>query len=157
MEKGQPIKRDKYLQPLSHDHHHGLMLCWRIKKGLRKGVSAERILAYARVFFEEYLEEHFREEERYLFPIIGLDNKLVMQALKEHIRLRMLFFEEKDLSKACTLIATELEEHIRFEERVLFNEIQKKAGSEELLKMNQQLHSRPAAQSITSCGDPFWV
>ncbi|AEV34421.1 hypothetical protein Oweho_3472 [Owenweeksia hongkongensis DSM 17368] len=157
MDKPQPIKRDKYLQPLSHDHHHGLMLCWKINKGHKKGVSAERIMAYAKHFFETQLEQHFREEEELLFPLIGMKDEGVMHAMDGHKRLRVLFFDEENLDNACQLIAKELKAHIRFEERTLFNVIQEKAGAEELLKMNQQLHSRPAEQSLNTWEDPFWA
>lgn len=156
MEKPEPIKRDKALEPLSHDHHHGLMFCWKIKQGLKKGVSAERIMAYARHFFVEQLEEHFREEEQFLFPLLGMENELVIQAVDEHKELRALFFDEKNKGKACEVIAKKLKDHIRFEERVLFNEIQKKAGKEELQKMNQQLHSRPAELALKTREDTFW-
>ncbi|CDF79955.1 hypothetical protein BN863_22430 [Formosa agariphila KMM 3901] len=31
-----PLKRHKSLQPLSRDHHHGLLLAWKIRADLRK-------------------------------------------------------------------------------------------------------------------------
>ena len=33
-----PIKRSEYLKPLSRDHHQGLLLCWKIRTGLKKGI-----------------------------------------------------------------------------------------------------------------------
>jgi len=39
MEPKKPIKRDKVLQPLSHDHHQGLLLCWKIRTGIKKGIE----------------------------------------------------------------------------------------------------------------------
>jgi len=35
-----PIKRHNSLQPLSRDHHDGLLLKWKINKGISKGVEA---------------------------------------------------------------------------------------------------------------------
>lgn len=129
----------------------------KINKGLKKGISSERIMAYARHFFETQLTQHFREEEQFLFPLVGMEDKGVVRAMREHQRLHYLFFEEGNLDQASNLIAKELKEHIRFEERILFNTIQEKAGAEELQKMNQQLHSRPAEQSTKSWDDPFWI
>lgn len=37
------IKRTKALQPLSRDHHHGLLLCWKIRQGIKLNVEPERI------------------------------------------------------------------------------------------------------------------
>jgi len=38
-----PIKRSIALQPLSREHHHGLLLCWKIRTGLKKGIDIDRI------------------------------------------------------------------------------------------------------------------
>lgn len=154
MKKPKPIKRDKALQPLSHDHHHGLMLCWKIKQGLKKGVTAERIMGYASHFFRDQLEEHFREEEEFLFPLLGMENEIVKKAVEEHKELKSLFFDSST-EEGCEAIAKQLNDHIRFEERILFNEIQKKTGKEELQKMNAQLHSRPAERDLY-WEDTFW-
>jgi hypothetical protein len=41
------MKRDKSLQPLSHDHHHDLHLGWKIRQGLkyciRRGLIVEAL------------------------------------------------------------------------------------------------------------------
>lgn len=39
----QPLKRIEQLQYLSHEHHYGLQVCWKIRQGLSKDVSFERI------------------------------------------------------------------------------------------------------------------
>lgn len=129
-----PIKRDPAIRPLSRDHHQGLLLCWKIRTGFSKGVSTERMKNYADWFYNTHLRKHFDTEEKYVFPVLGNDNELVKQALKEHKILENLFLE-KDSSKtenSLRQISDELEKHIRFEERVLFNEIQIAASGEEL-------------------------
>ena len=151
-----PIKRNPALIPLSHDHHQGLLLCWKLNKGLREGVDPGRMMAYARFFFNEELEIHFKEEEEYLFPIIGLEDHDVGQAMVEHEELRRFFLDEKTGKETCSRIARMLKGHIRFEERILFNKIQDKAGKEELQVMHQKLHSRPAKALSNRWDDPFW-
>ena len=37
--KNKPIKRHKAIQPLSREHHQGLLLCWKIGKGFEKGIE----------------------------------------------------------------------------------------------------------------------
>lgn len=152
-ESKKPIKRNKDLQPLSRDHHNSLLLCWKIRTGFSKGVAVERIKGYADWFFEHHIEPHFEMEEKYLFPILGNNNELVKKATAEHRRLKRLFKHTDDVSKSLSLIEEELEKHIRFEERVLFNEIQK-AASEEQLKTISKFHADEKFRDNTD--DEFW-
>ena len=110
---------------VSRDHHHGLLLCWKIRTGFSKGVDLERIKRYTDWFFNTHLVPHFNLEEKYIFPILGEKHELVKRALTEHRRLIRLFTNTHSISKSLSLIEEELEQHIRFEERILFNEIQK--------------------------------
>ncbi len=155
MHRPDPLKRAEALHPLSHDHHHGLMFCWKLKQGLKREVEASRIMHYARYFFAQQLEVHFREEETLLFPLLGMDHPDIKRAINEHRTLKHLFFEEENLTAACMKIVVELQAHIRFEERMLFNEIQEKASPHELLSINQQLHTR-SGEPDGDWHDPFW-
>lgn len=154
METKKPIKRNKDLQALSRDHHHSLLLCWKIRTGFSKDVAAERIKRYTDWFFEHHISPHFEMEEKHLFPILGNSNELVKKAMAEHRRLGRLFNDTDDIPKSLSLIEEELEKHIRFEERVLFNEIQR-AASEEQLKTISKLHSDEKFRDNTD--DEFWT
>lgn len=149
----EPIKRDIALQPLSRDHHHGLLLCWKIRQGIKLNVEPERIKKYLDWFWVSYLKPHFEVEEQYVFPVMGNENELVKQAIAEHRRLKQLFETEADLLKSISLIEEELEKHIRFEERVLFNEIQAKVRSEQLLQIRQDCSDKSFYENLS---DPFW-
>lgn len=148
-----PIKRHKAIQPFSRDHHHGLLLCWKIRTGFSKGVSAERIKQYADWFFEYHALPHFKLEEQHIFPILGLENELVKKAVAEHRRLTRLFNCADETHKSLSLIEEELENHIRFEERVLFNEIQKTATDEQLETI-LKIHNDEKFNDNTN--DIFW-
>ena len=154
MEEKKAIKRNKNLQPLSRDHHHSLLLCWKIRMGFSKEVAVERIKRYADWFFEYHICPHFEMEEQHLFPILGMRNKLVKQAISEHSRLRRLFNDNDDVTKSLNLIEEELEKHVRFEERILFNEIQQVA-SEEQLNIVSELHTDEKFKENTE--DEFWI
>ncbi len=156
MEK-KPIKREKALQPLSRDHHHALLLSWKIRQGLKRDIAPERIMSYAREFFNQSLKRHFYEEEKFLFPLLGLEHPLIKKACKEHRRLKRLFFTEKNFLKASSLIEEELEAHIRFEELGLFKEIQKKAAGKELRLVAKKLHVRSDNPPLEEWSDPFWL
>lgn len=85
--KPKPIKRKAELQGVSRDHHHALLLAWKINKGISNGVEPERIIAYIDWFRKEHLEPHFIVEEEFMFPILGNEHPKVQQALQEHIQL----------------------------------------------------------------------
>lgn len=153
MEKKKPIKRDKNIQPLSRDHHHTLLLSWKLRKGFSKGVAPERMKAYTDWFFKDHVLPHFRIEEEYLFPVLGQDHEMIKRALAEHRRLERLFRDEKDITRSLHLIEEELELHVRYEERELFNEIQDQASSEQL-EVITEVHKDERFQENTA--DEFW-
>lgn len=149
-----PIRRHTALQPFSREHHHGLLLSWKIRTGLSKGIPTERIKAYSDWFFANHLLHHFDMEERQVFPVLG-DRKhpMVRRALREHGRLRRLFAATKDLDRYLSLIEEELTAHIRYEERVLFQEVQKLATPEQLLAIEHLHKGTPFAEEWEDC---FW-
>ena len=64
MTEKRPLKRNKALKPFSIDHHHGLLLSWKIRTGLRKSIDPTRIGNYVKWFFEHHLQPHFELEEK---------------------------------------------------------------------------------------------
>jgi len=137
---------------LSRDHHQGLLLCWKIRKGISKGVEIERIKAYCVWFYKNHIKPHFQLEEKYIFPLLGNDHELVKKALSDHRRIRKLFEDKEDPERSISLLEEELDRHIRFEERVLFMEIQEVVSDEEL-KIAQKHHKD---SFIDNAEDEFW-
>ncbi|MCR9227916.1 MAG: hemerythrin domain-containing protein [Flavobacteriaceae bacterium] len=150
---GTPIKRHKALQGVSREHHHGLLLCWKIRTGLSKKVAPKRIKTYVDWFFKTHLIPHFELEETYIFPILGMGNPKIKKALREHRRLVRLFTSNVDLIRRLVQIEEELEQHIRYEERQLFNEIQKIA-SDAQLDLIEKYHNHEKFKD--NIHDPFW-
>lgn len=148
-----PIKRHEALKTLSREHHHGLLLCWKIRAGIKKNTELSRIKKYADWFYQTHLIPHFEMEEKYIFSILGSQNDLVRKAISEHRRLKRLFGNDLDHQKTLSLIEEELERHIRFEERILFNEIQKVASPEQLLTIEQIQSEEKFVDNLT---DAFW-
>lgn len=148
-----PLKRHKSIQPLSRDHHHGLLLCWKIRTGFSKGVDPERIKRYTAWFYEHHIQPHFDIEEKYVFPILGKENDLVKRAISDHRRLDLLFSNTDDSSKSLSLIEEELEQHIRFEERVLFQEIQENATEKQLAIISEVHDDQKFVENVQ---DLFW-
>lgn len=153
MENKKPMKRHKALQPWSRQHHFGLLFSWKLRKGFTKNIEIERLQEYAKWFFKNEIKPHFRDEEKYLFPILEENNELVERALKEHRRIKRLFNDTKSPEKSLNRLEEELDAHIRFEERILFNEIQKVATETQLEKITE-IHNE--SQEILEYNDPFW-
>ena len=150
-----PQKRHASLQPLSREHHQALLLCWKFRQGFAKGVEPERMMKYAGWFWTTYLAPHFKAEEDVFFPILAKDHPGIIKALKQHKDLKAMF-HSKDSDVAYTLrqIAFELEQHIRFEERDLFNDIQEKASPAQLEALTK-LHTEEKFEE--NIEDMFWI
>jgi hypothetical protein len=80
---------------------------------------------------------HFAIEEEAVFPVLGAADPLVKRALAEHRRLTRLFLAWDDPVRNLSLIEDELDAHIRFEERVLFQAIQAVATEEQLERIDR--------------------
>ena len=148
-----PIKRSVALKPLSREHHHGLLLSFKIREGLKKNVAIERIKKYTDWFWKHHLKVHFEFEENIVFPILGRENELIVRVLQEHDRLQQLFTATDTIEKNLSEIEKELVLHIRFEEQILFKEIERIA-SEHQLKMIEKEHSK---NTIEEWEDEFWI
>jgi len=151
--KHKPLKRHKALQPLSRQHHYGLLLSWKIRMGFVKNIEPKCIRVYADWFFENHLIPHFEVEEAHIFTILEEDNELIKKALEDHRRIKCLFAETEDDAKTLSKIEETLEKHIRFEERVLFPEIQKVA-TEAQLALIEEIHQEEGF--IDKLDDEFW-
>ncbi|WP_317900055.1 hemerythrin domain-containing protein [Aurantibacillus circumpalustris] len=146
-----PIKRNASLQCLSHDHHYGLLLCWKIRTGLKK-TDHERIKRYTDYFFKEHLLPHFKIEEKYIFPLLGEESELVQQATKDHLKLKALFEDTTNVLQSLMQIEVELEKHIRMEERVLFKELQRLVPESQLAEALQSHNEK----KDDTWEDKFW-
>jgi iron-sulfur cluster repair protein YtfE (RIC family) len=130
-----PIKRHQALVSFSKDHHFGLLLVWKIRQGLEKGVNAERISNYVEYFFKEDLEKHFKDEEQLLFCKLPFDDSFRKRAEEEHEAIyKLVEAIDKNQSDTNLLkqLANELEKHIRFEEREMFNHLQNNITAKDL-------------------------
>lgn len=127
-----PIKRKKALRALSREHHFGLLLCWKIRQGMAKGADLSRIRNYVEWFWENNLKLHFELEEKYLFALLEEANPNVITVLNQHQKIRELINNIELTNSYFEQLQSEIERHIRFEERVLFNEIQDQASAKQL-------------------------
>jgi len=147
------IKRHPSLQQYSREHHYALLLCWKIKVGFSKGISPERIKTYTNWFYKNHIIAHFKMEEKYMFPVLGSNHKLIIRVMKEHKLLLELFTNTAQIEDSLKKLQTELKNHVRFEEQILFNEIQGKATKAELEMIEKHHHLEKFEDNLN---DIFW-
>jgi iron-sulfur cluster repair protein YtfE (RIC family) len=137
------MKRHESLIPLPHDHHHTLVQVRRLRAAV-EGSDADRLVA-ADEFLELFRTDtinHFREEEEVVFPLVVDDGDMrgaLEQVMLEHLHVHALVRglgaqRERGTVEPATLLrlATTLEGHVRFEEKVLFPQLQERVSPEAL-------------------------
>lgn len=146
------MKRHPALIPLSHDHHNGLMLAQLIKidapeyKGLPSSIQGKKDFTLST--FEEELLPHFNQEEKILFPLISKKDEeiddLVKELLNDHNKIIELVKKlslNKNLETVLNEIGVLLSQHIRKEERKLFQKIQSILNEDELKAISEKLNN----------------
>lgn len=138
--------RDPSLIPLSRQHQHALALCVRIRRALQAGdTGLNEWSAEVRDAFAQEIGAHFAAEEALVFPearrLAGLA-PLVEDLLSDHAALR----DYSQRAEAGTLDATgladfarRLDDHIRKEERQLFEQMQELLPPDRLEKLGTAL------------------
>jgi len=158
MKNKTPIKRHAAIVSFSRDHHFGLLLVWKIRQGLNNAVDPGRISNYVSFFFKEDLNKHFEEEEQLLFSKLPIDDVLRKQAEADHLKIVKLVENvavKKDDIKLLHQLADELEKHIRFEERELFNHLQDSIKPEDLEEIGKRLEGS-SKEIDGKWEDVFW-
>jgi len=115
------MKRHPALEPFSRDHNTGLILARAL---IEKRPDAGEDLLRA---WQSELKDHFREEERLLAPLATRESAFRLR--QEHARIADLVAR---LPASGPALGTALEQHIRWEERQFFPEIQATAPEEAL-------------------------
>lgn len=119
-----PLKRIPKLIPLSHEHHDSLLLCWKIREGIKNETKPEQIHAYLKWYWDAVLKKHFEKEEIQIFPILGVNHSLIQQLLNQHIEIEISIKKESINKDEIQKIERLIFHHIRTEERELFELIQ---------------------------------
>lgn len=157
--KTKPLKRHPALVPLSKDHHFGLLLCWKIRIGIKKEIEVDRIVAYVIYFFQNHLTTHFEEEEKYIFSLLDEKDEKRKKAERQHRKIGRLVekLSAEPESAIITLgqIEEEVEAHIRFEERDLFPYVQQNLDEFELARLKENIDAIHQV-TVETWDDQFW-
>ncbi len=132
------MKRHEALVQLSRDHHFGLLLCWKLKEGLKREVAVHRMATYINLFYDHNLKHHFAEEEESIFKILGAEHPMIKEAISQHRTLQKMIEDGFTMPDEIEIFGALLELHIRTEERQIFPEIEKQATDEQLQNLLDQ-------------------
>jgi hemerythrin-like domain-containing protein len=145
-----PLHRHPALQPLSREHYNGLRQARALAQSAEKGAQ-ERVQA-VQDFLQAWHTEiaaHFHDEERLLIPL--LDESDRQRLLNEHALLRQF-------AEQCAAAGDDpppalvgqfgilLRDHIRWEERQLFEAVQRTASQPQMAAIAQETQQIEAAR-----------
>lgn len=127
------MKRIPQPRILSSEHHRALVMARKAKQAGDDAVN--KVWPEMEGYYSKELERHFSIEENCIgapFEKPGL-TEVIKQLKREHQQIRS-FFDMTTLPDAGRLhdLGKLLEQHVRFEEKVLFNMAQEKLGEEVL-------------------------
>ena len=161
---GASLKRAPALVPLSQDHHHSLVQSLRLREAAAG--ESSRAPAVARALLEHWrsaMQGHFADEEEVLFPRAeALDPESVARLWAEHAELASLVERLEralelgaDARQLMNEIGWLVHDHVRFEERVLFEEVQTRLAPPELADLGRALEAHRAARGLApGCPSP---
>ena len=143
------MKRNKNLETLSWEHHDGLVVAFRLEKGLKNQIDGHTMTQYLLHIWDHALRQHFlKEEETLIKPLetCAEGRETLQHMLQEHQAIKKLIARiQQEPENRLTLIKQfhhMLYNHIRFEERKLFPLVERIASQVDLQQIGLYLHSR---------------
>lgn len=121
------MKRHPALEPFSRDHNDGLILARSLMAG------EDSAPQQAKEAWDGELRDHFEEEERLLGHLCS--EQSLERLLREHREIETLI---KSLPAGSAALGEALEAHIRWEERVLFPDIEATASEEDFKRLDSE-------------------
>ncbi len=155
------MKRHEALQPLSRQHHSGLLIALLLNKGIKKNALLDVLSDFICDCWTKELHDHFELEETVLLPAVNKKQfpiSLTEQLLEEHQQIRMLVKKAFDRSMAendIITFASLLEKHIRFEEKVFFPKAESVLSASSLNEIALLL-KQSVIQSCINYPNKFW-
>jgi hemerythrin-like domain-containing protein len=156
------MKRNKNLETLSWEHHDGLVLAFRLEKGIKNRIENNMINDYLLHVWDHVLQHHFWQEEQALTIPLTQSKKgreVLQQMMQEHELFRGIIGKIRrskgDLLPYIRQFADMLTSHIRFEERKLFPVVEQLTSREDLNNIGIFLHAHHK-QDLKEWQTQFW-
>lgn len=154
------LTKNKNLLILSRGHHAGLLFCWRIRQGLKREGILLRIKKYIAYFWKSYFEPLFKAESRYLLLVVNDATSRIALAQQQEIKKIIQQIIQNTALPEKTMfnhLADVVNEHIRFEENVLFPHAEQVLSKVQLDEMGTYFRSLNVQSFKDNYPDDFWV
>lgn len=135
------MQRADVLQPLSRQHKAALMTCLLIRKGVSKQASVKVMTDFFLECWKNDLSPHFEEEENQLIPLLRkfeAGKPLAETILRDHelIRTAVSHLSQAHVNERLLEdLADQLEQHVRYEERIVFQAMQEFIPAQQLQQL----------------------
>ena len=148
------MRRDAGLAPLSEEHHHGLVFALRIERELpaASDEEVERLYSQLLRFWSRGLLPHFHTESECLLARLirhrPVDDPQIQRLHRDHLSMYGLVSRMKDAAahaergEALREFGAALHDHIRWEERELFETAQAVLTEQELDALGEEIAER---------------
>ncbi|GAA4423500.1 hypothetical protein GCM10023188_02380 [Pontibacter saemangeumensis] len=151
------MEQYKSILLFSHEHHAGLLFCWRVRQGLKREGVILRIRKYVAYFWEIYFQPLFEGEAQHL--LLKVDDVLSRKSLGQHQEIEALVKQvvSNDTAPepaAFHQLADAVNSHIRFEKRELFPHLLRVLGEAELARIGA---AKRTATFKDAYPDEFWM
>ena len=136
------MKRSEALVPLGHDHHVALEAALRLRRATADdlGPAVERF----REFWAEHeRRRHFEIEEELLLPALADDpewDEMAARIRGEHAQIRSAA-AGLDSVEAANALGELLHDHVRFEERRVFEYLEERLDAERLAELGARIRA----------------
>ena len=149
------MKRRPELQPLSREHHDGLLFSWKIRQGLKNNTSLDSLASFTGWYWKNHIRPHFFQEEKILFACLP-DHPMMNRVKAEHdlIRELVINIDQDPDSMDMIRLADIMETHIRFEERELFPSLETQLSPSQLAEVKEKLDKHSVSCEIWT--EEFW-
>lgn len=132
---------------MSEDHHNALVIALRCRRFAEGEFEAELTSIRANVldFFNRAIEPHFEIEEDLLLPaLLEIDESEMHDRIaSEHARLRAAAAAGLPDTTSFGAFGTLLDDHVRFEERIVFEQVQERLPQEVLGEIETKSRAVP--------------
>ena len=123
------------------------------------GVTSARIYEYVKYFWRDHLQPHMVAEERILFA--SMHDPWIRRAVFEHRSIKehiedLSAAPERHLRKRLIELADMVDEHVRFEERMLFPFLEKRMKKEQVERIAEQMERKYPEVKQDRFSDQFW-
>ena len=163
------VKRHSALVPLSQEHFSHLIYSKRLREGRPDNIESNwpvnsdenKLVSQTKDYFFIDMLNHFELEEKVVFPVYEMyleenspKKDLLNYILKHHqiVKEKISSIDEvhgKELINKLREIGTDIEEHIRKEERELYEDIQNSIPTDELMEIGRILKEK----SVLKCSN----